>query len=44
MREQVEIHLHVYNKAEKGWPYKTAQWDLSATIRGRYLGTLLKGW
>ena len=43
-RTETRVHTHVYNTAEKGWPYKTAQWSLSATIRGRYYGRLAKGY
>ena len=43
-RTETRVHTHVYNTAEKGWPYKTAQWSLIATIRGRYYGRLAKGY
>lgn len=38
-------HLHVFNKNERGGPWwKTAQWTLGVTIRGRHHGSLTKGW
>lgn len=40
----MRFHLHVFNKAETGWPLKTAQWSLGLTVRGRYFGHLAKGW
>lgn len=37
--------LHVYNLNEGSGPrLKTGQWALHPTIRGRYLGTVAKGW
>lgn len=45
MTDRNRIHKHVYNLNEgSGWKYSTGQWSLGATLRGRYLSTLAKGW
>lgn len=37
--------LHIFNRNEKGGPWwRTAQWTWDGTIRGKYRGTLAKGW
>ena len=38
------ISGHIYNTDEKAWKYRTAEWYLSLTLFGKYIGSIIKGW
>ncbi len=41
----MKLHRHVYNKNEGAGPWwKSAEWTLAATLRGRYRSIFAKGW
>jgi hypothetical protein len=41
---RTNLKPHIYNTAESGWKFRTAQWSWHPTLRGWYFGTLAKGW
>ena len=44
MGKATRISGMIYNTDEKAWKYRTAEWCVSLTLLGKYIGYIFKGW